>query len=98
MEERSCGGEAAARLRAAGGLLELRGDRLVRPRGGGGQVPRATVGVDTTVRGLCEGQMNLPALLSGRCSVYGRANQRMTKGDSLSEREQGVRLRVRDGE
>ena len=31
-QERSCRGQAAARLRAARGLLELRGDRLVGPR------------------------------------------------------------------
>ena len=42
MQERSCRREAAARLRAAGGLLERRGDRLVGPRCGGAQMPRAT--------------------------------------------------------
>ena len=98
MQERGCRGQAAARLRAAGGLLELRGDRLVGPRCGGGQVPRATVGVDSTVGRLCQGQMDLPALLSGRCSVDRGAHQRMTEGHALSEREQRVRLRVRGGE
>src|SRR6266576_3308346 len=46
MQERGCRGQAAARLRAAGGLLELRGDRLVGPRCRCGQMPRATVGLD----------------------------------------------------
>jgi hypothetical protein len=44
MQERRCRGQAAARLRAAGGLLELRGDRLAGPRRGCGQMPRATIG------------------------------------------------------
>ena len=84
MQERGCRGQAAARLRAAGGLLERRGDRLVGPRCGCGQMPRATVGVDAAVGRLCQGQMDLPALLSGRCSVYGGAHQRMTEGHALA--------------
>ena len=98
MQERGCRGQAAARLRAAGGLLERRGDRLAGPRCGCGQMPRATVGVDAAVGRLCQGQMDLPALLSGRCSVYGGAHQRMTEGHALSEREQPVRLRVHGGD
>jgi hypothetical protein len=61
-------------------------------------MPRATVGVDGTVGRLCQSQMDLPALLSGRCSVDGGAHQRMTEGHALSEREERVRLRVRGGE
>ena len=50
MQERGRGGQAAARLRPAGRALELRGDLLVRSRRGGGQMPRATVGVDAPGR------------------------------------------------
>ena len=75
-------------------LLERRGNRLVGSRCGGGQMPRATVGVDAGVGRLCQGQMDLPALLSGRRSVDRRAHQRMTEGHALSEREQPVRLRA----
>ena len=97
MQERRCRSQAAARLRAASGLLERRGDRLAGPRCGCGQMPRATIGVDAAVGRLCQGQMDLPALLSGRCSVDSRAHQRMTEGHALSEREQPVRLRVHGG-
>jgi hypothetical protein len=38
--------------------------------------------------------MDLPALLSGRCSVDSRAHQRMTEGHAPFEGEQPVRLRV----
>ena len=95
MQERRRRGQAAARLRAAGGLLERRGDRLVGPRCGCGQMPRATVGVDAAVGRLSQGQMDLPALLSGRHSVDSGAHQRMTECHALSEREQPVGLRVR---
>ena len=97
MEERGCRGQAAARLRAAGGLLERRGDRLVGPRCGCRQMPRATIGVDGAVGRLSQGPMDLPALLSGRCSIDSGAHQRMTEGHALSEREQPVRLRVHGG-
>ena len=79
MQERGCRGQAAARLRAAGRLLERQGDRLVRPGCRSGQMPRAPVGVDAAVGRLCESQMDLPALLSGRRSVYSGPHQRMTK-------------------
>ena len=98
MQERRCRRQAAARLRAAGGLLKLHGDRLVGPRCGRGQMPRATIGVDATVGRLRQGQMDLPALLSRRCSVYSGAHQRMTEGHALSEPEQPVRLRVNRGD
>jgi hypothetical protein len=42
--------------------------------------------------------MDLPALLSGRCSVYRGADQRVTEGHALPEREQPVRLRVHGGD
>ena len=42
--------------------------------------------------------MDLPALLSGRCSVDSRAHQRMPEGHALPERKQPVRLRVHGGE
>ena len=94
MQERRCRGQAAARLRAAGGLLERRGNRLVGPRRGCGQMPRATVGVDAAVGRLCQGQMDLPALLSGRRSVDRGAHQRMTEGHALADHQQPVRLRA----
>src|SRR3954452_17776188 len=40
-QERGGRAQAAARLRAVGGLLERRGDRLIGPRCGCGQMPRA---------------------------------------------------------
>jgi hypothetical protein len=94
MQERGCRGQAAARLRPAGGLLERHGDRLVGPRCGCGQMPRATVGVDAAVGRLCQGQMDLPALLSGRCSVYGGAHQRMAEGHALAQGQEPVGFRI----
>ena len=98
MQERGCHGQAASRLRAAGGLLELRGYLLVGSRCGCGQMPRATIRVDAAIRRLCKGQMDLPPLLLGRCSVDGGAHQRMTEGHPLSEHEERVGLSVRGGE
>ena len=94
MQERRCRGQAAARLRAAGGLLERRGNRLVRPRRGCGQMPRATVGFDAAVGRLRQGQMDVPALLSGRRSVDRGAHQRMTEGHALADHQQPVGLRL----
>ena len=95
MQKRGCRGQAAARLRAAGGLLELGGDRLVGPRCGCGQMPRATVGVDAAVGRLRQRQMDRAPVLRGRRSVHRRAHQRMAEHHPLADREQPVGLRVR---
>ncbi len=64
MQERRCRGQPPRACARLGGLLERRGDRLVRPRCGCGQMPRATVGVDAAVGRLRQGQMDLR-----RCSL-----------------------------
>jgi hypothetical protein len=61
-------------------------------------MPRATVGVDAAVGLLGQGQMDLPALLQGRRSVYGGAHERMPEGHALFKREQPVRLPVHRGD
>jgi hypothetical protein len=74
------------------------GDRLVGPRCSYGQMPRATVGVDTAVGRLGHGETNLPTLLLARRAVDSRAHERMTERHALGGREQPVRLRVNDGD
>ena len=50
LQERGRGRDASARLRAAGGSLELEGDLLVGPGGGPGEVPGAPVRVSSRRR------------------------------------------------
>jgi hypothetical protein len=94
LQERRRRGETAAGLRPARRALELQGDALVRLRRGGGQMPRPAVRVGLPVGGLGQRLVGRPKLGRARGAIDGRADQRVTKGHPLRERQEPVGLDV----
>ena len=94
LQERGRGGQAAARLRADRGALELRRDLLVRARRSSGQVPRPAVRIGVPVGRLRQCEMGGPAFLRHRRPVDGGAGQRVAERHALADRQQPVRLDV----
>ena len=97
LQERSGGGQAAARLRPDGRALELQGDLLVGSRRRSGQMPGTAVRVDVPIGLLRQCEMDRPAFLRPRRPVDGRARQRVTEPRLLADREQPARLDVIGG-
>ena len=81
LEEGGGGGQSAARLRAAGGSLQLAGDGLVRAGRRLGEMPGAPIGIGLGVGRFRQRPMHPPALLR-RCGPVDRgAHERMAKAD-----------------
>ena len=91
LQERGSGGDASARLRAAGGSFQLTRDRLVGCGGGRGQMPCPTVWINLPIGRLCQCEVHTPALIGWRGSVDRGANQRMTEPHGFLDREQPIR-------
>ena len=94
LEERRRRGEPAARLRPAGGPLELRGDRLVGPGGGLRPMPRAPIRVGLGIGRLRQRSMHRAALVERGAAVDGRAHERMPEPHVRTQRHE---LRGRRG-
>ena len=92
LEERGCGGETAARLRAVGRALELGGDVLVRCERGLGAVPRAAIGIDLGIGRCRQSLMRTPPLFGRRRAVDRRAQEGVAKGHPGAERRAGPPL------
>ena len=91
LQERGSGGDASARLRAAGGSFQLTRDRLVGCGGGRGQMPCPTVWINFPIGRLGQCEVHTPALIDWRGSVDRGANQRMTEPHGFLDREQPIR-------
>ena len=93
LEEGGSGGEAAARLRARRGALELGGHLLV----GHGRrlrtVPRAAIRVDLRIGCLRERAVGLAPLARLGRPVHRRAHERMAEHHRAVQRQQALRLR-----
>ena len=98
LQERGGGGDPAASLRPAGRALQLGGDLLVRPGGGLGPVPGATVRIKRRIGGLGQGAMHLLAFLERGRPVGRRPDQGMPEqhpGADLQQAGLGRRGRRR---
>jgi hypothetical protein len=67
---------------APGDAVQCGDDSLVGPVGGGGEVPRAAVGVPAEHVG--QPPVRGPALRAGRRPVHRRAHQRVVKGEHVA--------------
>ena len=65
LQERGSGGDASARLGAAGGSFQLPRDRLVGCGGSRGQMPRPTVWINLPIGRLRQCEVHTPALIDG---------------------------------
>ena len=100
-QERRDRRDAAARLRPAGGPLQLPGERLVRCPGGMGAVPGAPVRIGVRVGRLGQRRVGALAIRHGGGAVGGRSHERMPEADpepDLEEPCRGGRIRRHAGE
>ncbi len=96
IEERGSGGQAAARLRAAGGSLELAGDGLIRAGCRLGEMPGAPVRIDPRVGRFCQRRADAAAFVRGCGAVDRGAHQRMAEPDPSADLDQlGARERLK---
>ena len=101
LEEGGGSGQAAARLGAAGGLLELAGDGLVGACRRRGEMPGAPVRVDPRVGRVRQCRADAAAFVRSCGAVDGGAHQRMAEPDAGADLDQvgaGERLERRVGE
>ncbi len=100
-EERRRGGQPAARLRPAGGALQLGGHGLVGAGRRRGQVPCATVSAGARVGHLGQREVHGPPFARRRRAVDRRADERMQEGHALPDHQEPlglVRRRLADPE
>ena len=88
LQERGSGGDASARLRAAGGSFQLTRDRLVGCGGGRGQMPCPTVWIDFPIGRLGQCEVHLPALIGSRRSMTREADAGRWRTTSRTPRSQ----------
>ena len=94
-QEGGRGAQPGARLRAAGRLLELGGNLLVRAERSMRAVPCTAIGIELRIRDLRQSPMYVPPLAGGSGVVDRRTKKRMTERDTCAHRDQVGRLRRR---
>jgi hypothetical protein len=92
LEERGCGGQAAAGLGPAGRAFQFGGHRFVGPGRGVGQMPRPPIGVGVRIGRHGQCLVRCPPVNSGGRLVDRGADQGMTEPDRAAELGQSGRL------